>query len=422
MLALAMIVTAPAGCQRDLIVSVEPEDAPGQSAPTLETLLGPGEVDSWVDSVFGGFSGASNALFMWASEEPSLASHSLFRFGFIIDSLIVVDTLSGTLRFDSARVVVRIDTLRTELASGGTTIQLVSVAEDWDAASTTWDFAVDSPGVTIPWSTAGGTFGQVFDAVVLTEVSDSITFQLGAASDSLINLWLDTTQVNTGLALVVSDSGLVSSFLPRLRYEIVPEVTPDTAITISVLADASTFVFDPPAPTPALGVLRLGGIDGWRSFIEFSIPDSISTTTGETATLKVADISLAQLELVSLAAPDPPFAAETGYTSVAVELADDFQVFGAKTPVGSQIDGSEVTIDPDSLESGSTIAVDVTELIQTWADIPFDSIVPPIRIVLRALPEAATFGYWEFDASNGDSTALPLLRVVFTPSTNFLLP
>ena len=49
-----------------------------------------------------------------------------------------------------------------------------------------------------------------------TELPDSLVFWLGAASDSLLKHWVDTMRVNTGMALVVADSGRARLSSPRV--------------------------------------------------------------------------------------------------------------------------------------------------------------------------------------------------------------
>lgn len=423
-LAVAALAGALFACFTDEIVSLDPEQAPGQSPPTLEVRLGPDDLESWIDSVFAGFSGAGNALFVRVEESAELSSRGLVRFNSISDSVFVVDTVSGALSLDSARVVFSVDTALTRIAEGGTTVQLRAVEEEWDVGSATWEFAVDSPAVAIRWSAPGGAYGPVLDEIEVTELTDSIVFSLGAASDSILRSWLDTAQVNTGLAVVVADSGLLYLQLPRLRYEVVPEVAPDTTIELvtGAVGTDRTFLFEPTEAPPAPGVVRLGGVNGWRVYVEMTIPDTVSVAgSAEPQPLRGSTISLAEVILISRDPPDPPFAAERDFLVAAVELVDDFRIFGGKTPVGPSVENSDFVAGPDSLASGSAVAANVTALIQAWADAPPESALP-VRIALRAVPEASTFGFWELGAADGDPSFRPVLRIVFTAPTQFPIP
>ncbi len=295
--------------------------------------------------------------------------------------------------------------------------------QEWDARSATWELAVDSGGTRVPWvSGPGGALGQSLAEAVVDEESDSVVFDLGALSDSILGGWVDDAQVNTGLALVVGDSGRLALSAPRLSYLIVPEIRPDTGITISSVA-ARTYIFDRASAPVAAGVLRVGGVDGWRTFAELILPDSATAAaSGERFRLRGAAVSKAELVLVSRAPPAEPFRAEQPFFGVVFRLVDDFRVFGPKTPVGDAIAASVTQVQPDSLSAGSSLRMDITRRIQDWAVIPADSTPPPVRLVIRAANEGANFGYWEFGAADGDPAFTPQLRIVFTPATEFSLP
>ncbi|NIR46147.1 MAG: hypothetical protein GWN99_17100 [Gemmatimonadetes bacterium] len=420
-------------CEREGTVIVEPGEAPGRAAATHSVALTPA-MTAWIDSTFSGFTGPANATFLLLQEDTkTLTSRGLIRFEFIQDSVFVFDSLSGPLRFDSARIVLNIDTARTMLGSvppppgswqRATTLQVVEVTQDWDRGSVDWENAVDSVGFQVPWNGGpGGAFGRVLGDTTLTEAADSLVIWLDVDTDSLLRDWLDTMTVNRGIGLVVTDTGSVTLQLPRIEYNIVPESEPDTAIRLSVLATDGTFIFDAPAVGSAAGVLRVGGVEGWRSFLSITVPDSLPVEgTGELESVRGATINRADLFLISRPPPDPPFAADQNFFATAYTLVDDFTVLGAKTPVGRLLAGSDAELQVDSLMAGDTIAMNITRRVQTWADLPDDSVAPPLRLSIRGLFEATTFGFWEFGAADGDPAYAPVLRIVFTPPTEFTLP
>jgi len=431
LVAAAVLVAA---CQREELVSVDPEEAPGVSTPTLEVLLGREDLVGWVDTVFAGFSGPSGATFIIAEDgSPNLTSRGLARFLWPIqDSVFVVDTVSAALRFDSLRFVLSLDTARTVIASTGTTLQVRAVEDAWDNRSADWEFAVDSPGVATPWTAGpGGSLGPVLSEVFLEEEPDSVIFHLTAISDSLLRLWDDTTEDNTGLALVVADSGHIVAGIPRLHYNIIPEADPDTAVEVRCPAVTSvfycfplkTYIFDQSAVPPAEGVLRIGGADGWRTFTEITLPDSIPVEGYEDPVpLRGSTINRAELFLASRDAPPVPFAAEDTFGGTAFRLVDDFRLLGAKTPVGSEVREALFDVNPTDLAADSLVVINLTSLIQNWAAIPRDSAALPVRFDLRARPEGTTFGYWEFGAAGGEPTLEPFLRIIFTPRAVFAFP
>ncbi|MGD8700707.1 MAG: hypothetical protein PVJ43_15530 [Gemmatimonadales bacterium] len=433
-LCLAAGVVLFAACQREELLSVDPEDAPGISTPTLEVLLLPEDLAGWTDTVFSGFSGPSGATFIIAEDgSPNLTGRGLARFQAPIqDSIFVIDTVSAAERFDSLRFVLSLDTARTVLASVGTTLQVRGVGDEWDNRSADWEFAVDSPGVATPWTAGpGGTLGAVLSEVFLEEKPDSVIFDLTAFSDSLLRLWNDTSQANTGLAIVVADSGHLVAGIPRLHYNIIPEADPDTAIEVRCPSAISvfycfplkTYIFDQSAVPPAEGVLRIGGADGWRTFTELVIPDSIPVEGyADPVPLRGSTINRAELFLTSREAPPVPFAAEDTFGATAFELVDDFKLLGAKTPIGSEVREALFDVNPTDLAADSVVVINVTSLIQAWASVPRDSTALPVRFDLRARPEGTTFGYWEFGAAGGEPEKAPFLRLIFTPKAVFAFP
>ncbi len=414
-----------AGCKRDELVGVDPEVAPGPSSKTRESLLDPAQLRGWTDTVFAGYSSAATATFLLVEEgTQQLIARSIFRFDVVQDSVFFPDTTSSVIRFDSARVVIGVDSLLSDLASAGTTLRLVTLEDEWDEGSASWEFAVDSAGEQVAWTGGpGGSLGATLAELRLDAPVDSVIFELGERSDSLIRSWNDTTLANPGLALVVADSGRFFMRAPRVVYRAVPELMPDTSVALREFATARTFIFDREASQPAPGVLRLGGVDAWRMLTELILPDSVAAEgTTERFSLRGAVVSKAEIIFTSLAPPEQPFAAESDFGATAFELAADFRILGAKTPVGNRVLGSDLVLEVDSLRAGSPLSFDVTDQLQRWAAVPLDSTALPIRIVIRSLPEGATFGHWEFGSAGGDPNFAPFLRIVFTPPARFEIP
>lgn len=421
-----------AGCERDELIGVDPDATPGPPLRTFEALLDASLLDGWVDTVFGGFSNAGAVGYIQVEDgTPVATNRGLIRFGIIEDSLTVSGVPSAALAYDSARIVILVDSSQSAIASAGTVLQLVELEQEWDV-SATWELAVDSAGASIPWTGGpGGSLGQTIlsqDTLALivtdttSELPDSLVFWLGEASDSLLKLWADTTQSNTGFAVVVADSGRVRLFSPRIEYNIIPEIQPDTAVAADEVPTADTFIFDQTVVEDVSGLLRVGGIDGWRPYIMLEIPDSVPVIGDtEIRPLRGATINKAELVLTSLEPPPPPFAAELAFQTSVFKLAADFRDLGVKTPVGDFIFGGDVIIDPDSVDAGSEVRINLSLLVQGWANAPADSVVP-LRFTIRPAPEGATFGFWEFGASDGDPAFAPLLRIVFTPPVGFGLP
>ncbi len=417
-----------AACERNEIVNVDPEVAPGPSSPTVEALLDASVLSDWADTSFGGFTRAGVTNYIQVvGGAPAGTMRGLIQFDDIESGASEVEL------YDSARVVIGVDSALVFLpASGMTVLQLVEVQQEWDV-SATWEFAVDTPGVAVAWSGGpGGSLGptilaeDTLELIVVddttSEMPDSLVFWFGEASDSLLRLWADTLELNTGLAVVVADSGQVRLFAPRLDYNTISVSNPDTAIARASNPTAETFIFDPTGTENIEGILRVGGVEGWRYYTQFVIPDSVPVLgSTDLYPLRGSTINTAQLLLISVEQMPPPFQALEPFQTSTYGLVDDFLVFGPRTPVGRQVTGGGVSVFPDSIAPGDTLRFDLTRLLGTWAAAAPDS-VPLLRFMVRPSSAAATFGFWEFGAIDGDPAFAPVLRVVFTPPVGFRIP
>lgn len=430
---LAMVALVLVACERDEIVDVDPESAPGPSSPTLETLLDTGVLGSWSDTTFGGFTGVVDTDYIQVVGGAPLGStRGLIQYDSVEVEARIPGSVSEVEAYDSARVVIGIDSTQTFVSAAGTMIlRLVEVQQEWDR-SATWEFAVDTPGVAIPWvGGPGGSLGPTIlaeDTLELivtdttTEVPDSLVFWLGEASDSLLKLWADTLEVNTGLAVVVADSGHIRLFGAKLNYNMIPVDNPDTAVAANSFSTAETFIFDPTGTETIEGVLRVGGVEGWRTYTQFVIPDSVPVLgSADMHPLRGSTINRAELLLVSVDQRPSPFKAEGPFQTRTYALADNFLVFGPRTPVGRSVGGGDLVVFPDSIATGDTLRVDLTRLVDDWSEGSADSI-PLLRFMIRPAAEASTFGFWEFGAVDGDQAFAPSLRIVFTPPVGFRLP
>ncbi len=429
--AAALVLVA---CERDEIVNVDPEAAPGPSSPTVEAVLDTGVLSDWADTTFGGFTRAGVTNYIQVvGGAPQGTSRGLVQYNSVDVEVRIPGFISEVEAYDSARVVIGVDSTQTDLpAAGSMILQLVELEQEWDI-SATWEFAVDTPGVATPWlGGPGGSLGVTIlaeDTLELiaiddttSEMPDSLVFWLGEASDSLLKLWADSLEVNTGLAVVVADSGRTWLFGARLDYNMIPVDNPDTAVAANSFATAETFIFDPTGTENVEGILRVGGVEGWRTYTQFVIPDSVPVLgSDDLYPLRGSTINKAELLLVSVEQRPPPFEAEDPFQTSTYALADNFLVFGPRTPVGRFVRAGDVVLFPDSIAVGDTVRVELTLLVEDWAEASADSI-PLLRFLIRPTTGAATFGFWEFGAIDGDPAFAPSLRVVFTPPVGFRLP
>ena len=59
-----VLALAAAGCDRNEIVNVDPDAAPGPRLPTFEALLDASLLDGWIDTAFVGFSSPASVRYL----------------------------------------------------------------------------------------------------------------------------------------------------------------------------------------------------------------------------------------------------------------------------------------------------------------------------------------------------------------------
>lgn len=397
-------LTAAPGCTEDPITG---PDGPGTSAPTVEAVLDVAELPLWRDTSLVGFALPVDAPFKVLSERPELRSRLIGRFN-VPDSLEVGEDTVEIEGFASGSVAVRFDTLRSEIPGHPLRLQLYALARDFLGAEASWEEA--AAGET--WSSPGGDLDVLIAEGVLEEPGDSVAIEIPRA-DTLLELWRQTDG-RPGFVIVVAEPAArlrVTVVRLRLEAEIEPAENP---VVQRGFALPLTFIFDPPQPDPGTA-LRVGGVPAARAYLVFRPPES-----AEGIPLREATINRAELRFHPLAGPPEPFRMDRQTSGRPVELrADPFQ-FGLKTPIGLPAPGTLVFA-PDSLADGFPVSVDVTALIQAWADDESPS-ADPIRIGLRLEPDGQTFGYWELGSREAAPGLRPELRIVFTPPAAFGTP
>lgn len=403
LLASGSMAALAVACTEDPITG---PDGPGTSAPTVEAVLDVAQLPFWRDTSLVGFALPVDAPFKVLSNRPELRSRLLGRFD-VPDSLEVGEDTVEIEGFTSGSVAVRFDTARSEIPGHPLRLQLYALARDFVGAEATWEEAAAGQ----PWESPGGALDVLIAEGVLEEPGDSVSIEIPRA-DTLLELWRQTDG-RPGFAILVAEPETrlrVTVVRLRLEAEIEPAENP---VVQRGFALPLTFVFDPPQPEPG-AVLRVGGVPAARAYLAFRPPESV-----EGISLRDATVNRAELRFHPLAMPSEPFRMDQQTSGRPVQLRGDPFEFGLKTPIGLPAPGALVFA-PDSLAAGFPISVDVTGLIQEWADeaSPED----PIRIGLRLEPDGQTFGYWELGSDDAPAGLRPELRIVFTPPAAFGTP
>lgn len=430
---LAVACAGLAGCTDRDLTSADPSDPPGQGSATREVFLSAIQLSEvgWFDTTLVGFAGPADAAFLLVAQDSNFASRALLRFPSISSRVLIQDTTREARSFSDGRFLLRLDSTRSAVPMGGV-LTLYDVERAFDARTANWTFAVDTPGAQVAWTVPGGTLGAPIasdsfgpNAIADTVIVDGDTLvgflvlELGAATDSLLRAWGDTVNPPPGLVLAVQTMAdvRVAFPVPSLQYQVQPDVTPDTTVSRTSRLTVRTFIFDPPLPDPGPR-LALAGLPAARSYLEVRLPDSVDVS-GVPTPLRGATVNRAELRLTSRPLTDP-FVSRVPFGVRTFSVVDDVRRFGAKTPIGAEVLEGRATVTPDSLPDGARFEVAVTSVVQAWASTPLDSTAFPVRFVVRADPEAVGVGNWTF-AGSGEPGE-PVLRVVFTPDTEFRLP
>lgn len=348
---------------------------------------------------------------------PLLEAKTLVRFAGHPASASVRDT-AGTLRTDSAisfvsgRIVAVLDTAGS-VAAGPVEVVAREMAEAWDA-SATWGHAVDTLGGRVPWSEAGGGSGpEVVRGLWDPAQGDTLFLPVDSAR---LRAWSDTASEVHGIRLETTTPGvrldLRSVSLSLLAQ---PSINPDTTVDLRVSWTAGTFIYDPPAPPPAPGEARVGGVPAWRSVLDLRLPSELAGPPALCAAVSCparfddSHVSYAALQLVSRAAA-PAFApSDTLGVEVRSVLAPDYLPKSPLGPALTGLAGARFPAEWFAAPAGEVAEVPITGLVRDLRRPGADSSVPR-AVALLAPFEPLSLEYLSFEASDPDLA--PRLRMV----------
>ena len=419
--AAAVAVLAFVACQEELPTAEDPDLVPLE-VTTVEVRLPFSEFASGA-RVFGGY-GRTSELgkgFIASQFGGELEAATLVRFGRYPASAQVLDT-TGTTRPDSAlsflsgRIVVRMDTLASVL-SGPVEVTAHALTEPWDGTTTSWQNAVDSVGVTVPWSVPGGGALELIGSGTWDPATgDSVSIMVDSAR---LATWEDSTDFSRGVRLSTTDPGTrleVESSL--LWLETLPSINPDTLIYLVAGAQAFSFIYDP-LPEPPTDELRVGGAPAWRSILDLALPEELTGPPELCARvtcpipLSEEEISFAGLRLTTRAAPVAFAPSDTLSMDMRMVLAPDLL---PKSPLGPTVVGFAGEILAPELfgaEAGSILEVPITSLVRDLVrgeSISGDPVTNSIALLSLFEPLSLEFVTFEGEGSLTE----PELRLILT--------
>lgn len=307
---LAALVLGLAACD-DESPTLTGTDIFGGNSPTREVILPAGAAFQPL-GVFTGYSGPRGVVYTVVANRfaGELSANALYRsagafprsVNYTQDNAVRTDTLP---RFVSGALVLRLDSALS--TAGPVTLQVFSLAQDWDAASATWEIAVDTGGVRTPWRMPGGTRGALLTQAeyTLDAAGDSLVFPLDSADLAALR---DSTGFGFTVGAAQEGSRVQIRGAPTIRAGVRPSnAIRDTVVQTSIELETlpSTFVFTPEPPQPE-GLLAAGGIRSARSLFSFELPDSVTgcdAAGGSCSRVALRDVQLNRVSLLLRRAP-----------------------------------------------------------------------------------------------------------------------
>jgi hypothetical protein len=336
--------------------------------------------------------------------DGGLTSHALVTFSTFPDTIEVVGESDGDFTYLAGEVLGTIpDTLSA--SDPVLNLQLWTVSQPWDTAAVSWENAVNRPGEIVPWTTPGGTRGQLLGSTTWTRSAatagaDSLVWDI---SPSVINRLAADELQGLMVTLAEADSRVVISNLV-LRTEIQPSVDPDTTVTRTIGVGPQTFVFTPDPPRPA-DVLRVGGVTSDRSILELALPEELPgcAPPGVCAPIRADEVTLDRVELLL-----DPVPVQVGYRPVQPLPITVREVLdpdlGERAPLGSVITGDTVTAARFTEAGDRPVRFRFTNTFLQALESQED---PVLSVALLVEPEAASFAYAWFEP-------VARLRILYT--------
>ena len=333
------------------------------------------------------------------------------------------------LKVVGGRVVLVFDTVRGTIATP-VRLEVFDVQEVWDAASVTWEVAVDTAGDRRSWTQPGGgattSLGVgIYDAFRFQQADD-----LAALVDS-VSIPVDSAKVAALGGPTGERALLVAATQPdaslrlismKLVLSIVLDTSPDVTSEVEVPARDRSYITDP-IPAAPVGWLRVGGAPAWRSVITMSLPQSVDGTAELCGTvgcqidLKEVDLNLAELVLTTRQTESAFQPQDTTRMDFRRVLDPDLL---PKSPLGPSLTPSVKNIPPAlfSVQAGTQVGISLTNFLA--GVLSDDDETGTVALALLSAFEPLMNGFASFEG--GGSAGAPELRLLFTVANGVGLP
>ncbi len=420
-----------AGCQEESPVGLGDGPLPGEPV-TVEVTIPWSDFASNLE-VFGGY-GSPQDLgrgVLALQYEGVLDARTLLRFGEYPDTVTVQDS-TGTLRPDAGltliggQLVARFDTIASTNGSDAVTLVLARTQSEWDAATATWDYAVDTINDQRAWDEPGaGPVVVVDTAQWIPANGDTIVFDVDSAT---IAAWSDPDDLSAGARIEMIDPGYRLRLTgATLRLDVRPDINPDTIVQVNAFTQSATFLYTP-YPTPPADGVRIGGAPAWRTLLDIAIPSTLDGIPEFCAVvscphaLTSVEISYAALRLTSRAT-DPAFQPTDSIRLDVRPVYDRASM--PKSPLGESLVESDlgraVAASAFGSSPGQLIEVPFTDFARDLLDgEDEDGYLPPNTLALLSVFEPFAISFASFDGPG--AAGEPVLKLILTIGPAVELP
>jgi hypothetical protein len=415
----AALVAGAAACTDEL--PMLPGEFPPGAQPVTREVLVPASQFFRVLSSFSGYTRVHAASFLTVAENfEGLNAHALGRF--LRFPAQVTYLRDGVSRTDSlytivgGSLVLRVDT--TASTTQPFTLRVFQGVQDYDPGSATWQLAVDTGTVRVPFTEPGGTRGALLGQASRPAgtAGDSLVFPLTPATLRAL-----TDSTSNGVVITGTEAGTrlrITSFVLRARVR--PDsARPDTTFVISAGGTDAVTVYTPEQPEPGAGIVAAGGVLGARTLLEIDVDQRVPGCAPPQACGDVAlrDVQLNSVELLLKPVNVPNGFGPLGLLPLNLRRVTEPEL-GRRAPLGCCAPGDPAgLLDQPVFYNPKTDTLAVIPLTRLVLQTVFstDTLPNTFALLSELGPGPPTFGVGFF---RGD----PLLRIVYTLPARRRLP
>ncbi len=422
-----LAIAALAGCENEIPTASGPGLFPGEITPTTLVTEYAGGGFLVNEAVYAGFGDPRLTPFLVLAHQFDgvFDAHPIVRFSTLPDT--VTYSAEGVSRraeiesFAGGRLLVPVDSLASQPRQS-TRIDLFELAQPWDSATVSWEYAINTPEEQVPWTTPGGSRGRFLDEEFWLPGD-------GTQQDTVV-LNLDSLtvhQISTGEHpgfLLFNDRPGTRIKLSGLTLEVDarPAGDADTLIAVRTMEGVQQFLYTE-APERSDEVLVTGGLQGDRSLFTLDLDQDVEACPEgggacQIVPLRSVTVNRAQLILDPVEVP-------LGHRPIAVPTVQLRAVaepdLGRYAPLGSVI--ATDTITPSAFAAGTDreFALDISNTVlqrlalQRAAIRDGEAIDMTITFALMTTYQVPDLGLLHFRRS-------PRMRVVYTLPLDPSLP